>query len=250
MIFKLFGMTDSFNNLTDQGEKMSKESMEQDQPAIARRIAGVSAITFAAGVFIANGAIAGGPMADWEAAEAATWFVANEGRLMVANAMVGLTFPALVALAASMVELGRSSERSRLWMLVGALGSVCMVAIFGLLVAGNIAAVHLAGSVELFEVAWRLHFAAFAINMTALGITFFGFSMGAHAAGLIPAWQRSVGVVGAVLLLGTGIANTAVAGGSLAVAPGGIGFLLWLLWLLATGIRMLRSRAADTPRTA
>lgn len=225
---------------------------EVDRPedqAGARRIAGAAAITFAVGVVVANAAVGGGPMADWEAAEAASWFVANEARLTLANAMIALTFPALVTLAAAMLELGRASARARHWMSVGALGSACMVGVFALLVAGNIAAVHLAANPAVFEAVWRLHFAAFAINCTTLGITFFGFSMGAHAAGLIPSWQRAMGVIGALLLLGTGFANTAVAGGSLAVAPGGIGFLLWLVWLLVTGVRLLRSRAS-APRTA
>ncbi len=77
--------------------------------------------------------------------------------------------------------------------------------------------------------------------MTALGTAFLGFSLEAHAAGLIPSWQRSMGLVGAFLLLITGFANNAVAGGSMLAAAGAIGFLLWLVWLIILGIRLLRS---------
>ena len=222
---------------------MSTKVEAERENESARRMAGVSALAFAGGVVVANAVIAGGPMADWQASEAAAWFAANGTRLSVANAMIALTLPALIAFSTAMLELARGSHRARLWTVFGALGAASMVGVFAAVVGGNIAAVHLAGDVALFEVAWRLHFAAFAINMTALGIAFFGFNLGAHAAGLIPSWQRTMGVIGALLLLGTGFANTTVAGGSLAAAPGGIGFLLWLVWLIVTGIRLVRAPA-------
>ena len=77
------------------------------------------------------------------------------------------------------------------------------------------------------------------MNMTVLGTAFLGFSIGAHASGLIPAWQRSVGALGALLLLITGLANTAVADGSSIALAGFGGFILWLCWLVITGVRLL-----------
>lgn len=213
---------------------------EERHQVAMRRVAGMSAAAFAVGVVVANAAVGGGPMADWKAVDAAAWFAANGERLALANAMIGLTFPALLMLAASLLELARGSRAARLWTTFGALGAAGMVGVFTLVVAGNIAAVHVAHDVTLFEPVWRLHFAAFAINMTVLGIAFLGFSMGAHAAGVIPGWQRAIGLVGSFGLLFSGFANTAVAGGSLAVAPGGIGFLLWLVWLVLFAFRLLR----------
>ena len=78
------------------------------------------------------------------------------------------------------------------------------------------------------------------VSFTALGIVLFGFSIGVHAAGVAPAWHRGVGLLAATLLLVTGLANGALAGGSPIVYVGLMGFALWLVWLITTGVRVLR----------
>jgi hypothetical protein len=206
------------------------------------RTAGLAALAFGAGVVIANAVMVGAPMADGSAADAAAWFSANRLRIVIANAMVALTFPALLVFAGAMRELGAGSEVARRWMRVGGLGGAAMVGVFSIVVGGNIAAVHLAEAGETaFAIAWRIHFAGFAVNMTVLGTAFLGFALGAHAAGLTRGWQRTMGVAGAACLLVTGFANTAVAGGSYIALVGLLGFIAWLVWLFATGIRLLRA---------
>jgi hypothetical protein len=205
------------------------------------RMAGVAAIAFGVGVVAANAFVAGAPMADASVAEAASWFAANRLRVVLANAMVALTFPALLVFSSAMFELGRAREVSRRWMLVGGLGGAAMVGVFALVVAANIAGVILAeAGGAAFTAAWTMHWAAFALNMTALGTAFLGFTLGAHAAGIIPGWQRTMGVVGAVLLMATGFANTAVAENTQIGLAGFAGFLLWLVWIIITGVRLLR----------
>lgn len=188
--------------------------------------------------------MAGAPLPDSSAAEAANWYEANRFRIIIANAMVGLTFPALLAFGAAMFELGRDNTSARIWMLMGAFGGVSMVGVFSIVIAGNIVAVLSAtGGGVLFELAWNLHNAAFAVNMTVLGAAFLGFSAGAYAAGLTPAWLRMAGLTGASLLLLTGFGNTVVAGGSAFALIGFAGFLLWLVWIIALGLRLLRTTA-------
>jgi hypothetical protein len=92
-----------------------------------------------------------------------------------------------------------------------------------------------------FELAWQLHAAAFALALPALGTTFIGAALAAHASGLTPAWQRLLGLVGGSLLLAAGLGNLAIADGSALIFVGLLGFAAWLVWLLATGVRLLRS---------
>jgi hypothetical protein len=173
-------------------------------------------------------------------AEAALWYEANYTRAMLATAMVGLAFPALLVFAASMFELGRDAGRARTWMVVGGFGAAAMVGVFTQVTAGQIASVLLAGAGgEAFAAAWTLHNAAFAINMTVLGTAFLGFALGADAAGVNPRWMRSIGVTGALLMLATGLLNGPVTGGSPLALAGFGGFLLWLVWLVTTGVRLL-----------
>ena len=93
------------------------------------------------------------------------------------------------------------------------------------------------------ELAWQMHAAAFAWSLPALGTTFIGAALAAHASGLTPPWQRLLGVAGAGLLLAAGTANLAIADGSALLFVGLPGFFAWPVWLLATGIRLVRARS-------
>ena len=101
-----------------------------------------------------------------------------------------------------------------------------------------------------FELVWQLHAAAFALALPALGTTFIGAALAAHASGLTPPWQRLLGVAGGSLLLAAGVANLAIADGSALLFVGLLGFAAWLVWLLATGVRLVRARTADRPDNA
>jgi hypothetical protein len=214
------------------------------RPSTAR-LAGIAALGFAAGVVVQNAILAGAPTPDMSFSEAARWYAENRTRAAAAGAIVGINLPLLLIFAATMRELGRANESARRWMHVGAFGAVGMVAVFGAVAAGKIASVLLAeaGDSSAFAAVWTLHNAAFAINLSVLGTAFLGFALGAHAAGLTHAWQRAVGVVGAVLLLAAGLAGTAVTDGSPVVFVGFGGFVLWLVWLVTTGTGLLRRPA-------
>ena len=92
-----------------------------------------------------------------------------------------------------------------------------------------------------FELVWQIHAAAFALALPMLGTTCIGSALAAHASGLTPAWQRLLGMVGGSLLLAAGLGNLAIADGSPLIFVGLLGFVAWLVWLLATGVRLVRS---------
>jgi hypothetical protein len=102
-----------------------------------------------------------------------------------------------------------------------------------------------------FELAWHMHAAAFALALPALGTTFIGAALATHATRLTPRWQRLLGVAGGGLLLAAGAANLAIADGSAFLYFAGVpGYFAWMLWLLATGVRLVRARTADRPDNA
>jgi len=90
-----------------------------------------------------------------------------------------------------------------------------------------------------------MHAAAFALAMSALGTTVIGVALGAAAAGLTPGWQRLLGLVGGVLLIAAGTGSLAIADGSPLLFVGMPGYAAWVVWLIATGLRLVRS---PTPR--
>ena len=74
---------------------------------------------------------------------------------------------------------------------------------------------------------------------SALGTTFVGAALAAHAGGLAAPWQRLLGVAGGGLLIAAGVANLAIADGSALVFVGVAGYAAWLVWLLVTGVRLV-----------
>ena len=92
-----------------------------------------------------------------------------------------------------------------------------------------------------FELAWQMHAAAFAWSLPALGTTFIGAALAAHASGLTPPWQRLLAAAGGGLLLAAGAANLAIADGSAFLFVGVSGLAAWVVWLLVTGVRLVRS---------
>ena len=67
-------------------------------------------------------------------------------------------------------------------------------------------------------------------------------TISAHASRLTAPWQRPLGLAGGGLLLAAGVADLAIADGSALVFVGLPGLAAWLVWLLATGVRLVRSR--------
>jgi len=55
-------------------------------------------------------------------------------------------------------------------------------------------------------------------------------------------WQRLLGVVGGSLPILAGAGNLAIADGSPLVFAGVLGLALWLVWLVATGLRLIRGQ--------
>ena len=138
---------------------------------------------------------------------------------------------------------GAGADWSRLAVAAGATFSAVM-AFYAVLWDGVVlSAGELTESSPVFELAWQLHAAAFALALPALGTTFIGAALATHASQLTPPWQRLLAVAGGGLLLAAGAANLAIADGSGLIFVGVLGYAAWLVWLLATGVRLVRSNS-------
>jgi hypothetical protein len=142
---------------------------------------------------------------------------------------------------------GAGAHWSRLAVAAGATYSAVM-AFYAVLWDGVVlSAGELTEPSPVLELAWHMHAAAFAWSLPALGTTFIGAALAAHASGLTPSWQRLLAVAGGVLLLVAGAASLAIADGSAILYVGVAGFAAWPVWLLATGVRLMRARTTDRP---
>lgn len=216
------------------------------------RLVGAAAIAFAVSVVIENAVYAGAspaaPIFGDPIEGVLAHYAANRDLVAIATGLVALSLPPAAAARVrdgparprgAARRSGRRLVAPRLgrWRDQSAIFALVNVLQIGLaLSAGG-----LAEPTPAFELVWQVHAAAFALALPALGTTFIGAALAAHASGLTPAWQRLLGLVCGSLLLAAGLGNLAIADGSALLFVGLAGFAAWLVWLLATGVRLVRS---------
>src|SRR5215212_10317288 len=228
------------------GTRMSEAAI----PAVAAgnrvsttRIVGATAIAVAALVLIENVMVGWVDSPTYAAPlkEVLAFHADHRAAVAIAVGLEALNVPLLLLFVTGLHGLvgrrgGAGADWSRLAVAAGATFSAVMafyaVAWDGVVLSAG----DLAEPSPVFELAWHMHAAAFAWSLPALGTTFLGAAVAAHASGLTPSWQRLLGVVGGVLLLAAGAANLAIADGSAILFVGVAGFVAWPVWLLATGV--------------
>ena len=233
------------------GTRMS----EAATPAVAAgnrvsttRIVGAAGVALAASVVIQNVMFGtGAPTYAAPLGEVLAYHAENRGTLAVAVGQEAVNLPLLLLFVTGLHGLvqrrgGAGADWSRLAVAAGA----TLSAVFALFMATHIAVVlaadGLAEPTPAFEMAWQLHAAAFALALPALGATFIGAALATHASGLTRPWQRLLGVASGSLLILAGAGNLAIADGSPLLFVGVAGLAAWLVWLVATGLRLIRGQ--------
>ncbi|MFV2103625.1 hypothetical protein [Micromonospora sp. LOL_024] len=215
---------------------------------VRRRLVGAAAIAFAVLVVIENVlfAVTGALPFGAPIEEVLAYYAANRDAVAIVSGLVALYLPLLLVFVTGLHGLverrgGAGADWSRLALAAGATLSAIFVLVNVLQVGLALSASGLAEPTPAFELVWQIHAAAFALALPTIGTTCIGAALAAHASGLTPAWQRLLGLMGGSLLLATGLGNLAIADGSALIFVGLLGFVAWLVWLLATGVRLVRS---------
>jgi hypothetical protein len=216
--------------------------------AVTMRVVGATAIALAASMAIQNAVPVGAPTFGDPIEEVLAWHVENRVAVAIAVGLEALNLPLLLGFVTGLHGLvgrrgGAGADWSRLAVAAGATLSAVFALSAVLWIGVVLSAGELAEPSPAFELVWQLHAAAFALALPALGTTFIGAALAAHTSGLTPAWQRLLGLVGGSLLLAAGAANLAIADGSALLFVGLPGLAAWLVWLLATGVRLVRSNS-------
>ena len=212
------------------------------------RLVGAAAIASAVLVVIDNTVVSWAGSTTYAApiTEVLAFHAENRAAVSIAVGLEALNLPLLLLFVTGLHGLvgrrgGAGADWSRLAVAAGATFSA-VVAFYAVLWDGVVlSAGELTEPSPVLELAWQMHAAAFAWSLPALGTTFIGAALATHASGLTPAWQRLLGLVGGGLLLAAGVGNLAIADGSAILFVGLPGLAAWLVWLLATGVRLLRS---------
>lgn len=240
-------------NTQNLPEDINVKMNEAATPAMAvgnrastTRIVGVVALAYAASMIVQNTvfAVTGAPDYSAPLGVVLTYHAENQGAMAVAFGLEVVNMVLLLLFVTSLHGLvqhrgGAGADWSRLAVAAGA----TLSALFALTIATHIAVVLAADGMSepppAFELMWQLHAATFALALPALGATFIGAALATHANGLTRPWQRLLGVVGGSLPILAGAGNLAIANGSPLVFVGVLGLATWLVWLIATGLRII-----------
>lgn len=236
-------------------DRMSAAAATTGTTPLRERVVGATAIALAASVVIQNAVVVGAPAFGAPIEEVLAFHAENRVAVAIAVGLEALNLPLLLGFVTGLHGLvgrrgGAGADWSRLAVAAGATLSAVFALSAVLWIGVVLSAGELAEPSPAFELTWQLHAAAWALALPALGTTFIGAALAAHASRLTPPWQRLLGVAGGGLLLAAGAANLAIADGSALLFVGLPGFAAWLVWLLATGVRLVRARTADRPDNA
>lgn len=154
-----------------------------------------------------------------------------------------------LCLAGFVAELVRRLVRrgTDAWTLIGAIGGIGVIGMFSIVVASEAALVGAAGrekpDLATIDALWLTHNAVFAVLGLALATALLGLGLAASAAGIAPPFFRWLAPLGAAGLCCGAAAAPVVADGSVVagMAPSLAGFVVWLVFLVTTGSRMVRS---------
>src|SRR6476661_2086772 len=239
-------------------EPLQHERMEGTRPApqtspagaATMRVVGGAAIALAASMVIQNAMFgwAGPPGYGDPIKEVLAWHQQNRIVVAIAVGQEALHLPLLLVFVTGLHGLvGRRGGAGADWSRLAVAAGATLAAVFALYavlwIGVVLSARELAEPSPLFKLVWQLHAGAFALALSALGTTFIGAALAAHASRLTAPWQRVLGVAGGGLLIAAGVANLAIADGSPILFVGLLGYAAWLVWLLVTGVRLVRPKA-------
>ncbi|ONI87494.1 hypothetical protein ALI144C_08875 [Actinosynnema sp. ALI-1.44] len=194
-------------------------------------ISGAAGLGFAILIALANAIAvpAGLPTPGTAFRDAAAFFAGGSTALDIATALGPLTWTLATIFAAGAVVTLWRSELARGWALVGLSGLLLQNGAFTVVIALRLAL----ASAPPTEGLWALHETVFTLNGTFLAIAMLGLSLGGLRAGLIRPWHAGLGLVSAALMFTSATLSLAL--------PGLFGWLLWVVWIGAYGVVLIRA---------
>lgn len=214
---------------------------------ISSRAAGIGAITFAAVVLVQNvirGASA--PANDAAIPDVLRHYADHRGITIVLVATFIVSATALFTFLGGVWRRLQDGPRPGM-AAAGLLGAIGVIGLFGVVVGAEQALSVAAGrdtpSESAIDALWSLHNGAFSVLSLSLAVALFGLAKAGVAAGITPAVYERLAPIGAGLLVVSATAGPLIAAGEAmpVFALGGIGFLIWLSFLVATGRRLVRA---------
>jgi hypothetical protein len=210
----------------------------------AGRYAGIGGLVFAAALVVQNIIRAKGPALDAGPWTVISYFLHHRVAALIPLGLFPIEMLALFAFVAGVWAKASRSE-NRWWATMGVLGAAAIASLFALdniiEIVLTAKAETLAQSPSIVEALWAVHAAAFGLDFAAIAVALIGLSRAATASALMPARLGAAVLPGAACLLLASAFTVALTNGGPWLGVALIGFLLWLVFMVATSISLLRT---------
>lgn len=216
------------------------------------RIAGLAGLSFVVLVGSANIVLgaAGQHFAGAALDEVNEFHTQQQSFVALASSIAVLAWMALAlfGVGAFTVLWARERALGDSWSLVGLMGIAMQNAIFPGVVASQLASGR-AGSGEALAAMWDFHQALFALNGASLAIALIGFSLAGRRTGVLRAWHWALGLAAAILMSASALLAPLNVGGDSTPPAGLPGFILWLIFIAAFAVALLRGEIQSREQT-
>ncbi|MBE1492751.1 hypothetical protein [Plantactinospora soyae] len=210
------------------------------------RIAGLAGLGFAILIVSVNALLvpAGLPHLGAETSDVVQFFSTRKDTVGLASALAPIAWVLATIFGAGAVSVLWRSDREQgtAWSLVGFAGVILQNITFTGVLATRLAlASTTAPDSSAIAGLWALHNALFVFNGTFLALAMTGLSVSGRRAGLIRPWLSGIGLLAAVLQLGSAVLSPLVIGDPGPVGLLGlVGWLIWVGWIVAYGVALTR----------
>jgi hypothetical protein len=208
------------------------------------RYAGIGGLVFVVALVVQNLLRAKAPGFNAAPGVVSDYFLHHRAAALIPLGLFPIEMLALFAFVAG-VWTTVSRGPDRWWATMGLLGAAAIASLFAIVNIIEIVLTAKTGSLAhspvVVEALWAVRGAAFGLDLAAIAVALIGLSRAARAAALMPPWLGAAVLPGAACLLVASAFTVALTNGGPWLALGLVGFVLWLLFVVATSISLLRT---------
>ena len=220
-------------------------AVERDAKVRPGLLGGIGGLVFAGAVIAQNAIRSAFPMNDASTEEVMRYYTDHRGATIALSVLFPIGLVSLVAFLGTVVArvihgAGRPAA------FAGVFGAAAIIATFTLVTSSDVAIaayIHRgAAEASVVEGLWVLHNAVFGFLMASVGIALAGLSTAAARSGLLSRRWAVAGPLGATLMVVAAATTPALVDGSATLFVGLAGFLVWVAFVIRTGVALLRGQ--------
>ena len=220
-------------------------AVERDAKVRPGLLGGIGGLVFAGAVIAQNAIRSAFPMNDATTEEVMRYYADHRGATIALSVLFPIGLVSLVAFLGTVVaRVTHGAGRPAAF--AGVFGAAAIIATFTLVTSSDVAIaayIHRgAAEASVVEGLWVLHNAVFGFLMASVGIALAGLSTAAARSGLLSRRWAVAGPLGATLMVVAAATTPALVDGSATLFVGLAGFLVWVAFVIRTGVALLRGQ--------